>query len=88
MSMDTGFENFRRKNITATDTAVTNRGKLVGIFCATSSGATIAVADAAGVIVGTFDPGSAAFYPMPCKIRGDLAVTINGTVNATVFWEL
>ena len=81
-------ESSYRKNITATNTAL-SAGFLVGIFVSqASSTPTLKVADADGTIANTFTPTAGVFYPFPCKYKGGLTVTISGTVDATIFYDL
>ncbi len=78
-------------NISSTTTINSGRGQLFGIFVASASGSpTIKVWDqttaAAPILVNTFTPVAATYYPMPTRFLGGLTVTIGGTVDCTVFW--
>lgn len=76
----------RRKNLTATAT-IDKASKILGVLVAqASSSPTLKVADAAGTIMNTLSPVAGQFYPMPCMVRGDITVTIGGTVDCTVFY--
>ncbi len=65
---------------------------ILGIFCASASSTpTITVYDnTAGsgtILVNTFTPNAASFYPMPARTKTGLYVAISGTVDCTVFWD-
>ena len=80
-------ESGNRLNITATSTAITGPGRLMGLFVSqASSTPTVEVEDGAGTIANTFTPLPGTYYPLPCAFNGTLKVTIGGTVDCTVFW--
>ena len=80
-------QNFRK--ITSTTTVYTGTGGILGIFVASaSSSPTIKVSDDANTMVNTFTPVAATFYPMPGRFSTSLVVTISGTVDCTVFWDI
>jgi hypothetical protein len=80
-------QNFR--NITSTTTVYTGTGGILGVFVASaSSSPTIKVSDGANTMVNTFTPVAATFYPMPGRFSTSLVVTISGTVDCTVFWDI
>lgn len=78
-------------NISSSQAISSGKGKLLGIFVASTSSGTIKVWDntaASGtVIVNTFTPSAAAFYPIPAKYSTGLYVTLANTIDCTVFWE-
>lgn len=79
-------------NISATALIKRGTGKLVGIFVASASATpTIKVWDdvaATGtVIVNTFTPTGATFYPIPAAFSNGCFITISGTVDCTAFWS-
>lgn len=81
------IESGERQNITSTTTITQESGSLMGVFVsAASSTPTIKVADGDGTIANTFSPVAGTYYPLPCKFRKGLTVTISGTVDATVFY--
>lgn len=77
-------------HLTGSAIVVSGSGSLAGIFVASASGSpTIAVYDgpsaAAGkVIVNTFTPVAATWYPMPFLFNAGIFVAIGGTVDCTV----
>jgi hypothetical protein len=75
------------KNITSTTTVYTGTGGLLGIFVASTSGATLKVQDGAVTVVNTFTPVAATFYAMPARFNTSLVVTVTGTADLTVFWS-
>lgn len=76
------------KNITSTNTTIKN-GHLIGIFVAQASATpTLKVADGNGTIANTFTPTAGTFYPFPARFAATLTVTISGTVDATIFYNL
>ena len=75
------------KHLTATTTVFTGVGNILGIFVASASATpTLAVSDGAGVLVNTFTPVSATWYPLPFRFGTSLIVTISGTVDCTLSW--
>lgn len=76
------------RNLSASALVRTGRGKMLGIFCASSSAATCKVWDntsaATTVIVNTFTLVSGVFYPLPFAFQNGLYVTITGTADITV----
>lgn len=82
--------------IEATTQVKTNAGKLKGIFVSAASGTpTITVYDEASggatkVLLATFTPVAATFYPLGfdgAYANNGLNVAIGGTVKATVIYE-
>ena len=76
-------------NLSASALAKTGDGELCGIFVASASGSpTIKVWDntsaATTVLVNTFTPVAATWYPMPFHFNTGLYITIGGTVDCTV----
>lgn len=76
----------RRLNSTATDTSLKDV-TLIGIFVASSSSGTLALADDDGTIVATFSAAAATFYRIPFACRGTLTITTGGTINYTAFYN-
>ena len=81
------IEGDKRKNFTATAT-IEGGGHLIGILVASTTSGTVAVADGAGVILGTTAVVAGQFYPLPCKWIGTLTITVANTLNATVFYKV
>lgn len=86
--LETGSYN----NISSSTLIRTGRGALVGIFVASASNTpTIKVWDntsaATTILVNTFTPSAAVFYPIPATFGTGLYVTISGTVDCTVIWN-
>ena len=77
----------KRLNFTATTTQLRD-GNLTGILVASSTAGTIKVADPQGTIVNTMSVTAGQFYPMPCDFRGGLTITVGGTLDATVFYQV
>ena len=80
------------KNISASTAIRTGAGQLLGIFVASASATpTIKVWDntsaATTILVNTFTPTAATYYPIPGTFGTGLFVTISGTVDCTVFWN-
>lgn len=80
------------KNISSSTLVRTGRGSLLGIFVASASATpTIKIWDntsgATTILVNTFTPSAATFYPIPATFGTGLYVTISGTVDCTVFWN-
>jgi len=75
------------KNITSTTTVYTGTGGMLGIFVASTTGGTLAVADGVNTMIGTFTPVAGTFYPLPARFNTSLTLTVRGTLNATVFWD-
>lgn len=77
------------KNITSTTTVRTGPGQLIGIFVASASSTpTIKVQDGSTIIVNTFTPVGANFYPIPASFGTSLVITISGTVDCTAFFAV
>jgi hypothetical protein len=80
------------KNISASTLIRTGRGRLLGIFVASTTSGTIKVWDntsAAGtVIVNTFTPQAATFYPIPAELITGCYVTLANTIDCTVFFAV
>jgi hypothetical protein len=81
------FEGDKRYNFSATCTPAGSGGNLLGILVASSTSGTIKVADTYGTICNTTSVTAGQFYPMPCKWRGTLTITVGGTLDATVFYK-
>lgn len=74
--------------VTATGTVYPSNCIMIGIFVATATGGpTIRVEDGANILVNTFTPTAATFYPIPAALNTSLIVTIGGTVDCTIFWS-
>ena len=77
------------KRLTASGTIYTGNCGLLGIFVASASSTpTITVLDGSTTVVGVFTPVSATFYAMPFRFSTSLVVTISGTVDCTVAWDI
>lgn len=79
-------------NLSASASVVAGACDLIGIFVASASGSpTIKVWDsltaAAPILVNTFVPSAASFYPIPAYCGTGIYVTIGGTVDCTVFYK-
>lgn len=78
-------------NMSASALVAGGKVKLLGIFVASSSAATIKLWDnTAGsgtVMVNTFTAVAGTFYPIPGVTDTGLFVTITGTADITVFWS-
>lgn len=83
-------ESCQHVNLSASANVKNGPGQLLGIFVASTSAGTLKLWDsttAAGtVIVNTFTPLAATFYPIPACFVNGLFVTITGTIDYTVFW--
>ena len=89
MDGDTVNESGFPTNISSSTLIRTGRGRLLGIFVASASASpTIKVWDntsaATTILVNTFTPIAATFYPMPFRFQTGCFVTISGTVDCTV----
>lgn len=79
-----------RRNISASTACKASGGMLAGIFVASASATpTIKVWDnptaaSGAIIVNTFTPIAAGWYPMPFPFSEGLFVEISGTVDCTV----
>lgn len=76
------------KRFTATTTIATPSAKLLGIFVASASGATITVSDGATTAIGSFAPVGGTFYPMPFEVSTSIVITITGTIDATALYTV
>ena len=90
--MDQVQETGSYNNISSSTLIRTGAGSLVGIFVASASSTpTIKVWDntsgATTILVNTFTPAAATFYPIPATFGTGLYVTIGGTVDCTVIWN-
>ena len=79
----------RHVNISASTLVQGGPGSLLGIFVASASGSpTIKVWDqgsaATPVLINTFTPVAATWYPMPADFKTGCYVSIGGTVDCTV----
>lgn len=74
------------KNFTSTTTIALPNLKLLGIFCASSTGGTIKVQDGSNTVVNTFTAVAGTFYPMPSELQTSLVLTVVGTLDATAFY--
>lgn len=77
-------------NLSASAAIRTGTGQLLGIFVASASNTpTIKVWDntagSGAVIVNTFTPLPATFYPIPAMFTTGCFITIGGTVDLTTF---
>ncbi len=74
-------------NLSASALVKTGECHLIGIFVASSSGATIKVWDntsaATTVLVNTFTAIAGTWYPLPFKCKTGCYVTITGTADIT-----
>jgi hypothetical protein len=68
------------KNISASTLIRTGRGRLLGIFVASTTSGT--------VIVNTFTPQAATFYPIPAELITGCYVTLANTIDCTVFFAV
>lgn len=80
------------KNLTATALVKEGAGKLCGIFVSSTTSGTIKVWDsmsaAAPVLVNTFTPAAATYYPFPdAAFSRGLFITIVNTLDCTIFYE-
>lgn len=76
-----------RLNLTATQT-IKGAGRVLGVFVASSTAGTLKFADAAGTIVNTFSATAATYYKLPFSFAGDLTITVGGTIDCTVGYEV
>lgn len=80
------------KRITATDATIKTgqgqTGHLFGILCSSTTAGTFAVTDSNGTITGTVTPAAGQFVPIPCEFQGTLTVTVGGTLDATIFYNV
>jgi hypothetical protein len=79
-------------NLSASGLVKTGAGQLLGIFVASASNTpTIKVWDntsaATTILVNTFTPAAATFYPIPANFVTGCYVTISGTVDCTVIYN-
>ena len=76
-------------NISATGAVKNGTGKLMGVFCASSSSGTLKLWDnTAGsgkVIANTFNLTAATFYQIPAAFTTGCYATVGGTADITVF---
>lgn len=91
-NMNQVMETTAYNNISASTLIRTGRGALLGIFVASASSTpTIKLWDntsaATTILVNTFVPSAATFYPIPATFGTGLYVTISGTVDCTVLWN-
>ena len=77
----------KRLNFIATNATLTNVNP-VGVLVASSTGGTIRLTDTAGTICNTMTVVTGGWYPMPCTSLGTLAITVGGTLDATLFYTL
>lgn len=85
-------ESFAYRQLSATANVKSSQGMLGGVFCSSSSGATVAIYDdaAAGTttpIVQTFNLSAGTFYPLPAGFAAGCNVVIAGTAQITVFYK-
>jgi 4-hydroxybenzoate polyprenyltransferase len=77
-------------NLSASGQVSATRGRLMGIFCASSTAGTAKVWDnTAGsgtVLVNTFSLVPGVYYPIPGKFLTGCYVTLGGTADITVFF--
>jgi hypothetical protein len=78
-------------NITATGLVRTGPGQLLGLIVASTSAGTLKLWDntagSGAVIVNTFTPFAATFYPIPACFSNGLFVTVGGTLDCTLFYN-
>jgi hypothetical protein len=78
-------------NISASALVRTGACDLLGIFCASSAGATVLVYDqtsaAVPIVVNTFTAIAGTFYPIPAHCGNGIYITIAGTGDITVFFK-
>ena len=83
-------ESCKYTNLSASALIASGKGKLLGIFVASSAAATVKLWDqtsaATPVIVNTFTAVAGTFYPIPAAFDTGLYCTIVGTADMTVFW--
>jgi len=76
-------------NISSTGAVKNGTGKLMGVFCASSTSGTLKLWDnTAGsgtVIVNTFNLTAATFYEIPASFANGLYATVGGTADITLF---
>ena len=77
------------KNLSASAIVATDAGKMLGVFCASSSSGTLKLWDntaASGtVIVNTFNLTAATFYEIPASFANGCYATIGGTADISIF---
>jgi hypothetical protein len=77
-------------NLSASALVATGRGRLAGIFVASSSSGTIKIWDnTAGsttVLVNQFSVSGATWYPLPFPFHAGCYITLGGTIDCTVAW--
>lgn len=91
MGQPTVVEAGSRLNLTSTGTigGTGQFGKLMGVFVAQASGSmTLQISDSQGNIANTFSPLAGTYYPLPCYWFGTLTITITGTGDCTVFYDI
>lgn len=83
------FEGDKRFNFSATNAAVGSKqgGQLLGVLVASSTAGTLKVEDGVGTICNTMSVTAGVYYPMPCRYKGLLTVTVGGTLDATLFYK-
>lgn len=81
-------ESQQYRNFTSTTTIAIPNIKLLGIFCASSSGGTIRVQDDSATVVNTFTAQGGTFYPIPAELQTSCVLTVVGTLDATVFYAV
>lgn len=77
----------RRWNGTANKT-ISNVSSFYGVFVSAAAATpTIKVADASGNIINTITPTAGQLYRCPCRVKGDLTITVSGTVDYTALYS-
>ena len=77
------------KNFTATTTIKGDSRNLLGILVASSAAGTIKITDGSGAtVVNTMSVAAATYYKIPCRIQGDMTITVGGTLDATAFYSI
>lgn len=78
------------KNFTATTTITVSETqpnvRMLGIFVASSTSGTLKVQSGSNTVVNTFDASAGVFYPIPAECNDTVTITVNGTLDATVFY--
>lgn len=85
------IESGEYKNLSASALIKTGPGRILGIFVASASSTpTIKVWDntsaAGAVLVNTFTPTEATFYPLVARFTSGCYITIGGTVDCTAIF--
>lgn len=77
------------RNITGTTTIKGDRLQVVGLLVASSAAGTIKITDGDGAtVVNTMSVAAATYYKIPVKLKGDVTITVGGTLDATLFYSV